>query len=99
MEIIDLLPSAPEMSAAQVWKWLKATGNAGQEVIRYTTERLRHPLTGVSEWFAKCDCTACGTEWHEPLVAGGEGGRYKYFLTDDGAKRNGMSMTCPTCGT
>lgn len=55
MEIIDLLPSAPEMSAAQVWKWLKATGNAGQEIIRYTTERMRHPLTGASEWFAKCD--------------------------------------------
>lgn len=99
MEIIDLLPSAPEMPAAQVWEWLKATGNTGQEVIRYTTERLRHPLTGAAEWSAKCSCTACGTEWHEPLAAGGEGGKYKYFLTDDGAKRNGMSMTCPTCGT
>lgn len=99
MEIIDLLPSTPEMSAAQVWKWLKATGNAGQEVIRYTTERMRHPLTGASEWFAKCDCTACGAVWHEQLAAGGDGGKYKYFLTDDGAKRNGMGMTCPTCGT
>ena len=99
MEIIDLLPDAPEMKAAQVWEWLKANGNAGQEVIRYTTERLRHPLTGASEWFAKCDCTACGAEWHEQLAAGGEGGKYKYFLTDDGAKRNGMGMTCPTCGT
>ncbi len=73
MEIIDLLPSTPEMSAAQVWKWLKASGNAGQEVIRYTTERLRHPLTGAAEWSAKCSCTACGTEWHEPLAAGGDG--------------------------
>lgn len=99
MEIIDLLPNTPEMKAAQVWEWLKATSNTGREVIRYTTERLRHPLTGAAEWSAKCSCTACGAEWHEPLAAGGEGGKYKYFLTDNGAKRNGMCMTCPTCGT
>lgn len=96
MNLVTLLPARPAMSDSELNTYLMDHGGRGREVLTYRKVKIRNPLTGELEPWARCTCSVCGAEWHSRVY--GYSGSYPEFENHDGTRINGQQTTCPECG-
>lgn len=96
MDLKNLLPDTPKMSAGELDDWLREHGGRKREVLRYRKRFIKDEITGEKTYYAETFCTRCYGECDLEIFDIGSG--YPRLGGYSGAVANGEMIACPCCG-